>query len=150
MQDAAEAKRKKEAEALCYDTWHVKGGCWNAWMKDQRTSENKELWLIYVQVILAVRISKQYLLFHVGNWYMLLQNVIESFCRPDKWDSADVCWCHLETLLKWSEWSEKPENCKKKSFELSLCMWQMNLDTAMHKADLLHFLICFSLSLESA
>ena len=38
MQEEAEAKRKK-AEArcpCCHDTWHVKGGCWNAWMKDQR------------------------------------------------------------------------------------------------------------------
>ena len=60
-------------------------------MKDQRTSENKELWLIYVQVILAVRISKQYLLLHVGNWYMLLQNVIESFQVSDTRDTVDVC-----------------------------------------------------------
>ena len=60
-------------------------------MKDQRTSENKELWLIYVQVILAVRISKQYLLFHVGHWYMLLQNVIDCFLVSDTRDTVDVC-----------------------------------------------------------
>ena len=97
MQDAAEAKRKKEAEARFHDTWHVKGGCWNAWMKDQRTSENKELWLIYVQVILAVRISKQYLLLRVGKWHIHSQNLIESCLVSDTRDTVNVCWlswCH--------------------------------------------------------
>ena len=61
MQEEAEAKRRK-AEARCHDTWHVKGGCWK--MKER--SENKELWLIYLQVLLGARISKQYLLLHVG------------------------------------------------------------------------------------
>ena len=29
------------------------------------------------------------------------------FSSLDTRDTVDVCWCHLETLLKWSQWSKR-------------------------------------------
>ncbi len=63
MQDAKVVTEAEEARG--HDTWHVKAGCWKVW---KTREEGKELLLIYLQVILAERISKQHLLLHVGNW----------------------------------------------------------------------------------
>ena len=131
MQDAEEAKRKKAAEARCHDMWHVG--------KSERKTRGQGIIQIYLQVILAERISKQYLLIHVGNLHIHSQNLIDSLSRLDEWDNVDVCWCHLETLIKWSQWSKKKGKGKKKSFKCSLCMFSMSLDSReIHNIPVMH------------
>ena len=86
--------------------WHVTRQRWLLECLNERP-ESKELWLIYLQVILVARISKQYLLLHVGNWHIPLAESYWEFSSLDTRDTVDVCWCHLETQLKWSQWSKR-------------------------------------------
>ena len=51
----------------------------------------------------------------------------------------DVCYCHLETMIKWLQWSKKKGKGKKKNFKFSLCMLQMSLDSReIHNIPMMH------------
>ena len=125
MQEEAEAKRRK-AEARCprcHDTWHVKGGCWNAWMKDQRA---RNLWLNIPSSHSGSKDIQTVPPSPCGELAYPLAESYWEFSSLDTRDTVDVCWCHLETLLKWSQW------LKKKSLTLYWYRYMvyMNLDTS--------------------
>ena len=101
------AKESRRGTSL----WHVTRQRWLLECLNERP-ESKELWLIYLQVILVARISKQYLLLHVGNWHIHSQNLIESFLvltREILLMYVDVIWKHCSNRR--NGWKGKASHC---------------------------------------
>ena len=77
MQKRPKERKQQRHVAMTCDTSKLVVG------KSERKTRGQGIILIYLQVILAARISKKYLLIHVGNLHIHSQNLIDSLSRLD-------------------------------------------------------------------